>query len=782
MREVADLTPAVSHRPELQGLRALAVGLVLLFHIWPVAVPGGYIGVDVFFVISGYLIVGSLTRQAERDGKVSLLTFYGRRVRRLLPAASLVLAFAFAGTFLWLPQARWEDTFLQIAASALYFENWYLAWSSVDYLAADNAPSPVQHYWSLSIEEQFYLVWPLLTLGALSLAHWMKLGVRQILGIILTIAFLASFAFSVGLTLTNPGPAYFVSHARVWELALGGLLAMWLPSIRASDHIRACVFAAGLVAILLSAFLFDPVNVAFPGYIALLPTVGTGLIILAGDFRIGVFRGLNYAPLRYVGDISYSVYLWHWPLIVFFLAAGYSIGLWEGLALMALTIVVSHISYYFVEEWFRHPGGAVEARTVPFGLVSVAVLSGAAFLAVYSVQKQGGEGPVSEAGSYPGPAALVENIAVPAGIPLRPAPLRLLSDKASVYESGCHQTQSGEEAIVCQFGDTGASRRVAVVGSSHSVNWLPAIDILGQKNGWAVSSITKSSCSFGRRDLPACNKWHENVLEVLKNESVDVVIIGEISQSAVASEAAQQTIANRFKAIADLGIPIVTIRPTPHLETEPGDCLPDNIERCVIPRKQADKANSVNLAVATVPNVHLIDMNGLICAPDSCGPVVGNLVVFRDKHHLTRTYAVALAPYLESKLNRVLPDVLTVKGNVMPELGAAEMPHEAVLTCGALGSSPSFVRNYKLVLTGEKILLRRGDWQTQESGFEIWEGRVRREAVRISGEYMEGSKDIKSVELVGTLTDGRILAGGMRGPRACSLSWDVPTEAGRSAP
>ena len=138
------------------------MGVVLLFHVWPSAMPGGYVGVDVFFVISGYLIVGSLVREAEREGRISLLNFYRRRVRRLLPAASLVLACVFAATFLLLPPPRWSDTLLQVAASALYVENWYLSWSAVDYLAAENAASPVQHYWSLSIEEQFYIVWPLL--------------------------------------------------------------------------------------------------------------------------------------------------------------------------------------------------------------------------------------------------------------------------------------------------------------------------------------------------------------------------------------------------------------------------------------------------------------------------------------------------------------------------------------------------------------------------------------------------------------------------------------------
>jgi hypothetical protein len=505
-----------------------------------------------------------------------------------------------------------------------------------------------------------------------------------------------------------------------------------------------------------------------------LPTAGTALVILAGDFRLGFFQGLNSAPLRYVGDVSYSVYLWHWPLIVFYLASGNQIGLWEGLSLLAVTFAVSHLSYVFVEEWFRYPDRIVESRTLAFGLASVAAIVGAVCIAILTLDRFAAPSgaPVMEVvDSYPGPAALAQNVPVPAGVPLKPAPLQLLNDRAPVYDSGCHQTQQASEVKVCEFGDPNGTKKIGLVGSSHSVNWLPTLDVLGQKNGWKIISVTKSSCSFSRSDSEPCNVWHDNLLGYLQANPVDTVFIGEISDSLTASDKVKQTIADRWQKIAELGVPVLAVRPTPLLETDPADCLPDHIDRCVIPRERAVMANSVSLAASTVPGVRVIDMNDLLCADDTCGPVVGNLVVFRDKHHLTKTYAVALAPYLEARITQAAPGLLPVKkGSSFPVTGVSA-DTGASLSCSALGASAAFIRQVEPILDGDTISLKRGDWQNEAAGFEVWEGRVVNGAVKISGRYIEGGADVKVVELVGTLSDGSIIAAGQRGPRTCSLVW-----------
>lgn len=219
------MTPDRSFRSEIQGLRAIAVVSVVIFHVWPWMLPGGYVGVDVFFVISGYLITGLLVREIEATGRISILQFYERRVRRLVPAATLVLL-AVALSIPLLPGSRWQDTAIENAASALYIENWRLAWLAVDYLGAENPPSPVQHYWSLSIEEQFYIFWPLLMIAGAVLARRMGAGVRTVLLALLALVTVASFVKSLVLTRTDPAQAYFVTHSRIWELGIGGLLSI----------------------------------------------------------------------------------------------------------------------------------------------------------------------------------------------------------------------------------------------------------------------------------------------------------------------------------------------------------------------------------------------------------------------------------------------------------------------------------------------------------------------------------------------------------------------------
>lgn len=769
------MSPVGYYRPEIQGLRAVAVGLVLLFHIWPQAVPGGYVGVDVFFVISGYLIVGSLAREAERDGHVSVLKFYGRRMRRLLPAASLVLGVVFAGTFLFLPPARWQDTLFQIAASAVYAENWYLSWAAVDYLASENAASPVQHYWSLSIEEQFYIVWPLIMLVTIGI--WKVFGVplKNLLAGVLGFIFVGSLAASIWITAVQPGSAYFVSHTRVWELALGGLLSIWLPRIDVSVTRRALLFCVGIAAIIASSLLFDPAKVPFPGFTALLPTLGAALIVLVGDFRVSVFRGLNYPPLRYVGDISYSLYLWHWPLITFFKASGYEVGLLEGAGLIVASVLVSHVSYNIVEEWFRHPDKPKEYRTLPFGFASILVIVSATAIAMSNMSRGASASiqPMAGVDLYPGPAALMENVIVPSGVPLKPAPIALLDDRSEVYDTGCHQTQTASDVIVCEFGAPEGKTKVAVFGSSHAVNWLPAIDVLGRKNGWKVYSITKSACTFARDDDKSCNEWIDNATTYFAEHPVDVVFIGEISGKS-SSEEGERLIARRWKRISDLGIEIIAIRPTPHLDTAPADCLPEHIERCVIPREQAQVANSIALAAQTVPRVHVIDMNDAICAKDVCSPVVGNIIAFRDWHHLTATYSKMLAPYLEQAIVDAYPGLLPIRGGEYLKSSSTSASSGAVVICSALGGSAAFQRTYSPVLQGMQISLSNGDWREKKSTYEVWQGSIEKGRVSITGQYIEGGPEVKKIEMIGTVQDNWLVAAGRRGPRVCSLVWTLP--------
>ncbi|CDX43802.1 Acyltransferase 3 (fragment) [Mesorhizobium sp. SOD10] len=405
-----DIAPG-GFRPEIQGLRGLAVAFVVIFHIWPAALPGGYVGVDIFFVISGFLITGLLARMALSEDGISLVGFYTRRVRRLLPAAIVALLVTLAGTLLFMSDAWWEETAKQVIASALYVQNWRLAEQAVDYLGAEDAPSPVQHFWSLSIEEQFYIVWPVLMIAALWWARRRGYSPVQMLTFVLGVVMAGSLAVSVALTRSDPAWAYFVTHTRVWELALGGLLALMLDRFRPSAHMRSAMAVAGMLAALASAVLFSR-STDFPGFKALLPTLGAALVIAAGSIRIGRFRGLDVAALRYIGDRSYSIYLWHWPLIIFYVAQRGMVGAVDGILLIIATLAVSHLSYRFVEQSYRHSRSSLAWRPLIDGTAAIGLCVAVAGGLVYAVDRQPIDTSLIGTPNYPGPAALLANAVV----------------------------------------------------------------------------------------------------------------------------------------------------------------------------------------------------------------------------------------------------------------------------------------------------------------------------------------------------------------------------------
>lgn len=306
-------------RTDIQALRALAIAVVVLNHLWPTRLTGGYVGVDVFFVISGYLITAHLLGELARTGSIRLGRFYARRIRRLLPAALFVLAVSAVLVAIFLPYPRWLRNAAEIAASAAYVENWALAALSVDYSAANAAASVAQHYWSLSVEEQFYILWPLLILAAAlgARAFLRSVNAGRTLVIFVSLVAGASLAASVLFTAAAPSAAYFATFTRAWEFGVGALIALAPATWRLRRRIANVLAIAGFIAILWSAFVYDD-STAFPGSAALIPVLGTAAIIAAGTRNDDLWHSAITArrPIQWLGNVSYSLYLWHWPLIV----------------------------------------------------------------------------------------------------------------------------------------------------------------------------------------------------------------------------------------------------------------------------------------------------------------------------------------------------------------------------------------------------------------------------------------------------------------------------------
>ncbi len=652
------MTPDRSFRAEIQGLRAIAVVSVVVFHVWPWALPGGYVGVDVFFVVSGYLITGLLLREIEASGRISILQFYERRVRRLVPAATLVLL-AVALAIPLLPESRWEDTAIEIAASALYVENWRLAWLAVDYLGAENPPSPIQHYWSLSIEEQFYIFWPLLMVAGAVLARRMGAQVRSVLLALLALVTAISFVASLVLTRTDPAQAYFVTHTRIWELGIGGLLAMArLPAPR--PLLAELVRWSGLLAILAAALVLSGAT-AFPGYAALLPTLGCAAVILAGSasVRFSPMRLLEARPAQYLGDISYSAYLWHWPLIVF--ATVHLDGpmpLHVGLALITATIVLAHLTKHHLEDRFRRPGATPPLRVVAAGAASIGACIAAAFAIYGSSALQPASSAVAAAGSYPGPAALIDGASVPQVDAFMPVEIDSWDDLPEAYGSGCHLDIETTELNPCRFGPADSPVRVVLAGDSHAANWIPAFEAIAGRRNWSVETHTKSGCPVmvdalrtAGRTYDECRDWGERVLEMIEAEKPDMVVLSMSAGARLDDREAKlgDSLRRTWARIEETGARLVLIADTPRHKVKPAECIEED-PACASPRAEVMRPDPMIAALGGASSPQLIDMSDGLCTETECPMIIGNVVVWRDAHHLTATYSRMLAPYLAERL------------------------------------------------------------------------------------------------------------------------------------
>ncbi|MEL4318997.1 acyltransferase family protein [Leifsonia sp. YIM 134122] len=653
-------------RTDIQGMRALAVGIVVLFHCGVPWLPGGYVGVDVFFVISGFLITTHLLSSLTGAGGISFADFYARRARRILPASLVVVALTVLASILWVPPLMLRQMFNAAIATALYVPNVLFAVQGTDYLA-ETTPSVFQHYWSLGVEEQFYLVWPAVLALAFHLCRRSTRGLFAVIAVIVA----ASFVGGLVLTFTNPPWAFFSLPTRAWELGAGGLLAMVMRTDPAWVRSRAAGAAAwlGLAAIVGASLLFDETTL-FPGYAALLPVLGAVLMIAGGDVGTSWSpgRAMSLKPLQLLGLISYSVYLVHWPLIVIpQQAASPSAPLPPGalLALGAASVPLGALLYRFVETPFRNPPALVAARPrrslLLAGAASVVIVVFSATAAqAISAQRldSGTAAPVIAPRAHPvGTAFVASNI--------RPA-LRLTSDdNPSIYDDGCHRDIPSTDASACTFGSDPDAPRVVLFGDSHGAQWFPALLPLAETGAILLETDTKSDCPSVLVDpetvepYPQCESWRSDVIERLNAAPPALIVLasysGHYRPPATSAESyGEQWHAALEKTVAALpAVPVDWITDTPHQESTPSICLSahlDDADACAV-----DRDDAIDMALQeqerTVDGIGWIDMNDYVCGPEKCPAVIGSYLVYRDRDHLTATYSRALSELLAAKLD-----------------------------------------------------------------------------------------------------------------------------------
>lgn len=654
-------------RSDIQGLRAIAVGLVVLYHAHVPGISGGFVGVDVFFVISGFLISNHLLASLDQNARIGFATFYAKRARRILPAAVVVVVLTVVASFLWLPRLLWEGTLEDAAATVLYVPNVWFAQSGTDYLAAET-PSVFQHYWSLGIEEQFYLVWPLVLVALFRAAR----GSKRALAAAVVVLVVTSFVACVLLTEVSQPWAFFSLPTRAWELGTGALVAILVSVVswRPSRAVATGGTGLGLLLIAGGAVFYSDQTV-FPGYAALLPVAGTALAIYFGGhptFATGALLGLR--PVVFIGTISYSLYLVHWPVLVIPEQAG---GTGEGLPMVASAVLalacvpLSYLLYRFVEKPAQR-SPAFTARRPRFTLLIVGGVT-CAMAVVAVVGTYAARLVPLDAGMRASAVALEGPPRFTSFVPsnLAPSLVDASGDNPSIYREGCHAEFLVTEPIGCEFGSDDAPFTVALFGDSHAAQWFPALKTwIDNDDDMRLRVDTKSSCPSV--DMPKyvnnvlyqqCGEWRASVIAELAANPPDLVIISNRSRSGGFhidddqlsqrwAEATESTV-RQIQQIA----PTVVIADTPEFPSTPSVCLSAHLEDtrpCSLDRDVALDAALIAAERGAVLDSggEYVNMNDLLCSDELCGPIVGNRLIYRDSHHLTASASKDLGPELRT--------------------------------------------------------------------------------------------------------------------------------------
>lgn len=661
-----------TYRPEVQGLRALAVLMVVTYHIWFGRVSGG---VDVFLLISSFLLTFSFVRKVEAGKPLQLAKYWLHLFKRLLPAVVVTLLGVLVATYLFIPESRWADILGQSWASLLYFQNWVLALNSVDYYAADHSQaSPLQHFWSLSVQGQVFILWPLLFALSALLSRVLRRRFRLVVLAVFGTVFLVSLGFSIFETYTNQAFAYFDTRARLWEFALGTLLALALPFLKIPAPVRVAMGWIGLTVMLTGGFLLD-VQKEFPGYVALWPTLAAGFVIIAGQTGspFGADRLLSWKPLVRMGDISYALYLWHWPILITYLIYRdqSAVGLLGGTVIIALALVLAYLTTRLVERPLRQSAWAEKKKRRAAVVIAVCV----ALVAVPVISWQGqlraqadGLQAMAEVNN-PGAKILMEGFEgkAPDGVALLPTAAEIQKEfahldgkcddvpyvpHADILEGRCAATQvTGEPA-----------RTLVVVGDSHAEQWLGAIEPMAREQNWKVVSLLLGGCTYSvgfEGGFTACNEFNAAATEYIQELHPDAVFtVATRAHPEDPQDTVVSGLANAANLLLREGIPLVGIRDNPRFTFNMMECVELNGEdssTCNPPRsKTISSVPPFDKLRMAAPEINLMDVTDLICLPDTCPAVIGNTRVYLDGNHLTETYVASMLPEFGTRFRNAL--------------------------------------------------------------------------------------------------------------------------------
>lgn len=650
-------------RPDLEGLRGVAILLVVAFHAGVQSLAGGFVGVDIFFVLSGYFITAMLARELARNGRIDLTGFWGGRAMRLLPALLVVLLVTLAGVmWLYAPIDR-PPIASGARAVALYSANVEFARTAVDYFRAGE--NPLLHTWSLAVEEQFYLVWPLLfVLLAVRTAAWSvdeedsehanngKLRLAMIV-----LGFL-SFGIAIWLTRVAQPWAFYGMGTRLWEFALGGVLAVTLAdSVDEVTWPATLLSVFGLVAIALAVGTYHR-GTPYPGMAALLPALGTVAIVVGGARAPESWpsRGLSTSWLRWLGRMSYAWYLWHWPLIGIGGVIDWNIGVTGRLAWSGVALVLAWLTHRWIETPAREGKWDIGPRWLAPAALAASV--GVAIVAH---------------------GALRTSVRQVSTVPQK----MFAAARNDHMRHECWGRTISEWRGPCAFGDTRSSTTLVLLGDSHAEHWLAALDRLGKERGWKVVALVKGGCPVAdmrelldqrllRRWYGECARFREGMIQkilamrptavILSSWDHYVPIDGHASDWQVTRGVWERGLRRTYARLTGAGIRTIAMRGTPRTWFDVPQCLSRReaglafARACVYERSAgltAEAARSQDRAARGLP-VTFIDMNDEICPTARCGVMRTGIVMFSDDNHLTASFSRSLAPVLGERLATAL--------------------------------------------------------------------------------------------------------------------------------
>ncbi|MEV0247599.1 acyltransferase family protein [Nocardia sp. NPDC050712] len=658
-RRVANSSVASEYRHDLDGLRGLAIALVVVFHVWMGRVSGG---VDVFLVLSGFFFTGMLLRRSEIKQTLR------RTGRRLLPALTVVLVAVLGVSVVVRPYTQWGDLSAQTLASALYYQNWFLAGAELDYLAPDPSVSPLQHLWSMAVQAQFYLV--ILVVVAI----WARRSGRRMWLLALLIgAGGLSFWYAADGTAQHQAWTYYDTGARAWELLAGAALAVAAPWIRVPQSVRAVLATAGLAMVISCGMLIDGAS-RFPGPAALFPVVAAVALIVSG---MGPAPWVNRmlatpVPVR-LGGLAYALYLWHWPVLIFYLSEYGKVtpGVQGGLLVLAVSVALAVLTQRFVETPLRrrgYTGGARYRRGV--GLVTAMAGVGVlvAALGWQAVLRANPSDPPTalDAVHYPGAAVLFAG-AVAEPERMRPTVFEAQKDAPRPTSDGC--ITPNRDVRVCTYGDEAAARTIALVGGSHSEHWLPTLEVVAAEHGFRIVTYLKEGCpltlvdepSYAEAPFPECREWSGEVLDRLAEQRPDWVFLTATRPRTDDGDVVPPEYLDIWSALSDRSLNVLAVRDTPWprrdgVSYRALDCLAHrgNAYSCGMDRNTALSPENPALQPASAQaNIFPLDLTDALCRPDRCLAAEGNILVYRDEHHLSASFARTLAPELGRQIGAI---------------------------------------------------------------------------------------------------------------------------------